>query len=424
MPESATRSGLRRAVSVLIALLAIAWLSEAWGQTKSSKRRPDDGPVVADFRSRHFLVHTDLRPKEAGVLLERLETMLGLISGYWGRPSSGIIECYVVKDLENWADDLVAGFHPRGLAKIREGAGICLGETLSSGDRFVAKGLVYAVAQRGIPQHEAVHAYCIQTFGRCGPQWYAEGMAEIGQYWAEGKKGIATPPQVVQYLKKSPRRTLAELIVTEETRGGSWQDYAWWWSLCYLLESNPNYTSGFRALGMGLLTGKEVSFHQVFTPIAVQLDFEHGFFIEHFDRGYRVDLCAWDWKKKFKPLRTTLRTMTTKVQAAKGWQPTGLTVDSGAKYTYTATGKWRVGKDRPTVNADGDTEGQGRLTGILMRDFKLSRPFELGSQGTLLLGANGNLYVRCRDAWNQLADNSGRVTLKVKAKSATKASTP
>jgi len=49
----------------------------------------------ADFRSQHFLVHTDVPPAEAKALLERLETMLKLISGYWGRKpsSSNVTSC-------------------------------------------------------------------------------------------------------------------------------------------------------------------------------------------------------------------------------------------------------------------------------------------------------------------------------------------
>ena len=63
----------------------------------------------ADFRSQHFLVHTDVPPAEAKALLERLETMLKLISGYWGREPSGIIECYIVRDLANWPDGASIG---------------------------------------------------------------------------------------------------------------------------------------------------------------------------------------------------------------------------------------------------------------------------------------------------------------------------
>lgn len=58
----------------------------------------------ADYKSPHFLLHTDLSAAEAKELLSRLETMLGLVSTYWGKPPSGVIECYVVKDLANWTD--------------------------------------------------------------------------------------------------------------------------------------------------------------------------------------------------------------------------------------------------------------------------------------------------------------------------------
>ena len=85
---------------------------------------PADAPAVvksvkapaapADFKSAHFLVHTDLPAKEARELLARLETMLSIISTYWNHPPVGVIECYVVGDLDCWpAGSLAPRVGPR-----------------------------------------------------------------------------------------------------------------------------------------------------------------------------------------------------------------------------------------------------------------------------------------------------------------------
>src|ERR1700682_4654782 len=99
--------------------------------------------------------------------------MLDLISKYWGRPPVGLIECYVVKDLDKWPLDAL---DPGGRAKIQEGAGVTLTQTLigPGNKKVISKSVVYAVADHGTPQHEAVHAYCGQNFGTAGPLWYAE----------------------------------------------------------------------------------------------------------------------------------------------------------------------------------------------------------------------------------------------------------
>jgi hypothetical protein len=378
-----------------------------------------NAPRVRDFRSLHFLVHTDLAPKDAQELLKRLETMLRLISAYWGRPPSGVIEFWVVKDLRAWPPEMLQSFDPQGLQKIREGAGVSVGMTLSRGNRFIAKARVYAAAQGGVPQHEAVHGYAQQTFGRTGPQWYAEGMAELGQYWTVGGKGVNATPGVIRYLRSQPPKPLAELIVTDQKIGGTWKDYAWWWSLCHFLDNNPNYSAAFRALGPQLLAGKDTGFRQVFGPRAKELEFEYRFFLAHLETGLRADLCAWDWSKKFHPLRGSSTAITATVHAGRGWQPSGATLQAGAEYAYKSTGQWKVDKPPKSVSADGAPEGLGRLEGVVLmeseRAYMLSEPFDLGQSGTLKAPATGNLYLRCKIPWFELPAATGKITVRLQS---------
>src|SRR5262245_29165916 len=115
------RSSARLRVALSLPFL-VAALSARGADTTAPQPRAAVGPAApADYRSAHFLVHTDLPVKDAKELLDRLETMLALISRYWGRPSVGTIECYVVKDLANWPQ---GSLEPRGRAKIAEGAGV------------------------------------------------------------------------------------------------------------------------------------------------------------------------------------------------------------------------------------------------------------------------------------------------------------
>jgi hypothetical protein len=374
-------------------------------------------PAVRDYFSPNFIVHSDLTPKEAEDLLKRLETMLKLVSAYWGRPLSGIIECWVVKDLRAWPPEMVQNFDPQGLAKIRKGAGVSVGVTISQGNKFMAKSFVYACAHDGIPQHEAVHGYAQQTFGRTGPQWYAEGMAELGKYWTVGGKGVNASTGVIRYLRSEPPKPLAELIVNDEKIGGTWKDYAWWWSFCHFLDHNPNYSAAFRALGPQLLAGKQTGFYQVFGPKAKELEFEYRFFLSHLERGLRADLCAWDWNKRFLPLRGVSTAMTATVQAGRGWQPSGATLQKGRDYAYKAAGTWKVGRPPGSVSADGLPDGRGRLEGVILTEsetaYTLCDPFDLGASGSFKSPAAGNLYLRCKIPWADLTDGSGKITVRV-----------
>lgn len=403
-------------LSLLIAACLLGCVSAAVAQSRPEKSKGEKAAGPADYRSEHFLVHSDLTPDEAKDLLERLETMLSLISAYWERPCTGIIECYVVKELANWP----AGKIPEeGLDHIKAGAGVTLTSKLSSGAAFLARSVVYAVADRGTPQHEAVHAYCGQTFGTSGPVWYSEGMAEMGQYWRKDDKSVHVHDMVLDYLRSNPPKSMNEIVNGEEFTGDSWQNYAWRWALCHLLANNTNYAAKFRPLGLALLKKQPTSFEAVYGDMAEEIVFEYCFFLKHLEQGFRADLCTWDWQRKFRlPKGSTA--ITAKIKADHGWQPSGAMVAGGTSYDYAATGMWQTSKEASAVSADGDEGGAGRLFGAIMTDedgknYQLGESFELGTKGKFTAATDGKLYLRCQDKWGELADNKGTLTVKIKA---------
>lgn len=368
---------------------------------------------ISRYTSRHYELNTDLDREQARDLLNRLETMLGLISKYWGRPPSGVVEMYVVSDLSKWP---AGTLDAQGLSMIEAGAGVTVGKTRTDGTNFVSKATVYAVADHGTPQHEAVHAYCIHAFGRVGPVWYAEGMAEMGQYWRGEDRAVHAHRGVIDYLRRSRPLSLGEIVNGDQVSGDSWQNYAWRWALCHLLANNPNYAPRFRPMGTAFLTGQPMSFETVYGSMADEIVFEYVQFLQHLAPGYRVDLCAWDWKAKFKPLNSAV-TIKAKVEAARGWQPSRLTVVAGKNYEFETEGRWSVGKDTAEVDAVGDSNGAGCLEGVLMVDdskgYRLGEAFALGGKGTFRPNESGKLYLRCRDDWAQIDDNRGAITVRL-----------
>ncbi|GAB4140775.1 MAG: hypothetical protein Tsb009_10280 [Planctomycetaceae bacterium] len=401
-------------LALILTVLSVQPLSAQPGRKKqSAAQNQSTGP--ADYRSRNFLIHTDLSEAEAKELLGKLETMLSLISRYWGRRNPRAIECFIVKDLKNWPAAKLQQMHPGGLAKIRSGAGVTISHVLTRGTSFKAIAKVYAVAQRGVPQHEAVHAYCAHAFGSLGPVWYAEGMAEMGKYWQEKDSSVNCSPYVVRYLRSSKVKPLAEIVDRSAQTGDSWQNYAWRWALCHVLANNPNYASRFRPLGLGLLMKRRTSFQRIYGAMDREIEFEYRFFIEHLERGLRVDLCRWDWKAKYRTPRGG-SSIIARIDAQKGWQPSRLRVKAGQEYEYSVTGTWKTTKGGDEITADGHADGNGKLVGILFNDYKLSKPFELGSYGTFKAPSDGNLLLRCREQWSKIADNKGKVVVKLKIK--------
>lgn len=378
------------------------------GRTNRRQAAETTGPQT--YSSRNFVVHTDLKAEEAKDLLERLETMLGLISTYWGQQNRKTIECFVVKDLERWPN---GSLPPDGLQSILGQAGVTVSEGITNGQQTIVNAKVYAVADRGTPQHEAVHAYCAQTFGTTGPLWYSEGMAEMGQYWKAGDSSVNADPIVIEYLRKTEPKSLNEIVNGQEFTGDSWQNYAWRWALCHLLANNANYQKRFRPLGLAFLTKKNTSFEAVYGSMADEIIFEYLLFLKQLEPGYRVDLCSWDWGAKARPVRNRLTT-NSKINAKAGWQPTKANLEEGKSYEFTTEGTWQLIENGPELTADGDEAGRGKLVGIIFDDYELSEEFEIGAYGEFTAPAAGHLFVRCRDEWGALSDNEGRIEFKIR----------
>ncbi len=365
------------------------------------KKFSDEPGQPRDLRSANFILHTDLSDRSAKILLDKLETMISLVSQYYGRRSKRVIECYVVRDLKKWPRET---FPTIAAAKIAEPAGVTISRLLGKNVRSI----VYACDDHGVAQHESVHAYCYQTFGSTGPVWYSEGMAEVGNYWKRGQLAVEIDPVLILYLRNAPPKHLLDIVAANQITGDSWQAYTWRWALCHLLAFNPNYSDRFKGLGLALMDNKPgVSFESVYGSVAQEVSFEYDQFIQHVDSGYRADLCAWQWNRKFVPAKGTRRT-SRKVEAQRGWQASGLRVSNGMAYDYVTKGTWTI-SETSKVDADGADDGNGKLIGVVMKDFQLSEPFELGVKGSFVAPGDGDLYLRCRDQWHRMADNDGNI---------------
>jgi hypothetical protein len=411
-----------RPVRVLLTFATVLALSGMIVPEASAQRRtrtpaadPNSPPTPQLYKSANFHVMTDLPAAQAEELLKRLETMIKLVTAYFGRRNPRPIEMFVIDNFDHWPENQLAQMEPEGVASVRGGGGVTLTQSIratATNQVVDAKSVVYAGSDHGTPQHEAVHAYCGHCFGGAGPVWYAEGMAEVGQYWRENDKSVTAGEYVIAYLKSGEPKAV-EYIVNNplETTGDSWQNYAWRWALCHLLGFNENYTQRFKPLGMALLAERNVDFWQVYGAQAKEIDFEYRQFLKDMEPGYRCDLCSWDWKTKFVPLRGRSPVQAI-IKANRGWQASRLKVLEGQHYQYEATGNWQLTADGAEVPPDGTEAGEGKLLGVLFDDHTLSEPIELGSSGTFVAPSEGHLYLRCRDAWGSLADNKGQVTVR------------
>ncbi|MEN9666969.1 MAG: hypothetical protein RLZZ326_3332 [Planctomycetota bacterium] len=405
-------------IPLLLAALALAIATPAAAEEPAQARPPAASrhPILSDeprqeprpIRSRHFSFLTDVSDREAKLILDKLETMVGLLERSFGRRQRGVIEGFIVHDLAVWPEGVLT--EPLGIEKIKEQAGICFTTALGPERRAV----LYACDDPGIIQHECTHGFCHLTFGGVGPLWLAEGLAELGRWWREKEKGVNVPPAIIAHLHAADRPPLAAITAPHQPPSNDWRDYTWRYALCQMLLDNPNYADRFRALAVALMEGQPgVSFESVYGPVSREVGFEFEQFLTHVGNGYRADLTAWPWKAKQRKLAPG-GVGRAKVKGAAGWQASGVEVEAGAVYVITAEGTCRLATDAEPTSPEGDAAGRGRLTGALYADFTLSPQIPLGSHTSWIAPADGLLMLRAADDWTELADNDGTLSITIR----------
>ena len=360
-------------------------------------------------RSPHFAFVTDVSDREWAVISFKLERMVSALEKFLGRRMTGVVEGFVASDLAKFPDGMID--EPYGVEKIRRGEGVCVNSRL--GQQRHAR--LYSCADHGVIQHECVHGICHVAFGSTGPTWLAEGLAELGNYWREGDPTIDLPAPVVGYLQNAtPRRKLLEIAVPGRTEAGTWEDYAWRWAMCHLLANNPNYSNRFVPLAIALMEEREgVSFESVYGPVAREVSFEYDQFVATLGNGYRSDLAAWPWQAKFQRLADAAEA-TVKIKAKGGWQPARVLVESGDRFEIVADGTWKIAAAGQPLDADGEADGRGRLVAAVFADYSLSPEIPLGAKAMLEPQAAGQLFLRCTDAWTELGDNDGEISVTIR----------
>lgn len=431
-----------RLMSVILALACSCCSADEPAQQAESAQQAG---ARNNYRTSHFSVWTDLPAAEAQQLVDRLEDTLTKAESYWKRPQRGSVQCFVARNLEAWHDRELPNPMARLLISRVGGVAVSYPDNDAGGNR--SRIVVFAAARPGVAEHESIHAYCGQTFGTTGPTWYREGMAQVmaTAQDVEGDDGLLFPADIAECLVNGPTMSLnavvqsgdniqklcdalqAKAVAHEGLVGlvpdSNWNDddtrslgdikatYAWSWLACQFLEHNPNYQSRFRAMGQDYLAKQDTTaFGKWFDPVAPQLKFEYDFMVAHLAPGYRIDLCAWDWNKRWKTL-DRCRNVRTKVLAARGFQPTGLLVTAGEVCSVQATGTWTIQKTGTALTSQGNPDGNGQLEAVLLKDYQLSEPFRVGSEGLFTAPQDGQLYLRCRDAWNALSDNDGSLAV-------------
>lgn len=307
--------------------------------------------------------------------------------------------------------------------------------------------------RRHLLLHEGVHAFTLTLRSLDTPPWYTEGIAEYlaTHRIVAGRSDAAQSPsaangafestpipfvaadveqlgriETIRALHVANRApALADIFNTPSADHHNLGAYAGSWAAVAMLARHPDYARAFAILERGPLD-------QTFTTRltgsadwdAARAARDFAAFTAEIDYGYDFSRSAIDWSPGL-PLAQQ-RAMA--VAGNRGWQNSGWRVAEGARVSFVATGRYRIGslpRDvLPVAVLESEAEGislrwyRGRPLGKLLiaQWFQPTtgdtaqpgfRVVAEGASGSFIALADSTLYCKVNEPPGELADNAG-----------------
>lgn len=299
--------------------------------------------------------------------------------------------------------------------------------------------------RRHLLLHEGAHAFTLTIRDLATPSWYTEGIAEyLATHRVEaaadgGPRFVPTPlpdrrsdvEQLGRIEKiRALRRAnavpgLADVFATPPGDHRDVAAYSASWAAVACLARHPAHAAAFAACERGPLDAGFTD-RLAATPgwDAARAARDFDAFTDELDYGYDAARSAVDWAPGRKPAaRERLA-----VDAARGWQNSGLALAAGGTYALTASGTVRIGAiaangDAPATALESEADGislhwyRGRPAGRLLAAQWVEEPTGGGRPRFVVLGAgaastvtavvDGPLYLKVNEPPGDLADNHG-----------------
>jgi hypothetical protein len=322
-------------------------------------------------------------------------------------------------------------------------------------NRFWMIDQTNAAYRRHLLLHEGVHAFTISRRNLDTPAWYTEGIAELlATHRLEvaadgGPQFVATPmPQAATDVEQLGRieairrlRAAGEMpglnavVAAEGSAHGDMTLYASSWAAAAMLSLHPRYAAAFAATereGLGRDFTSRLTRSPGWDAATVARDFDA--FTDDVDYGYDFSRSAIDWGDGIPPAGRRVGPQVVEVDAARGWQNSGLRLTRGQRYTVRAQGRAKVGQasachqDASACQLETEPDGisidwyrgrpLGRLLAAQWAAFPVGpdaapggRPRFLivaeGAAGDFIAPVDGPLFFKLNESPGDLADNAG-----------------
>lgn len=412
--------------------------------TRIADRRPDLNPArlqaagIRMLQSKRLVLLTDLPeaqvaglPEIADQLFDHLESHFGLLPSAIDDSGFQVTGCIIGDE---------ARFHAAGLMPEAE-FGFKYGRHREYQFWMMAPESDYY--RRHLMLHEFTHCFmtCETTMLDIPPRWYIEGMAEffathkiddnavatfgILPESSEGYEGWGRISELDRLFQRTKRGAAVTEVckiepVSEVLRDVVWSekesDYARWWAISWLLQSNEEYRSlvdqfkplrrrdEFMAVEQNIR--RQLGRRLAVDWLLVAESLEPGFDTE---RSFPVHLSN--------SLANGSRPESMDLQAANDWQQTGFRLKAGESVVVRAEG--RISLSKPADQWVSEPQGisvtyergfpVGRVVGTLVSadGSSVTHRFSIGRQATIQATVDSELWMQVNDSSASREGNSG-----------------
>ena len=291
--------------------------------------------------------------------------------------------------------------------------------------------------------HELVHAFMLHTFGSLEPRWFTEGIAEFlalhrwdGQTielgifpdTREEVEGFGRIDRIRSFVQSGEVPSVEELLAIKPKAFDDVSSYAWCWALVTLLARHPQYADAFGALPfLAMEKDPNKPFLELLGNSAGRLAADWQNFVEWLDYGFDFDHApdASVPGSGLEPLSDEGTSFT--LDAENGCLATGVILEPGKEYRFSASGRFRVGCQGKVYpcEANGITLSyfNARPLGTLLAEIVPEKaslnelPIQtepIGAKGTLTPKKRGELHLRLNLPTNQIKNSRGTCTVTVR----------
>lgn len=317
--------------------------------------------------------------------------------------------------------------------------------------------------RRHLLLHEGTHAAMYHIFGRVGPAWYREGIAEFLSTHdiQDGRLMLGILPSDKKLVEHWGRirilhddissgnvRSIPSIVNLQARDFLKVESYAWTWALQSFASRHPEFSPIFHQLKLEMrFSDQSVTrrFLKEYASRQQEIDLAWSAFLSHIDYGFDSAHETVMTAAETSDLGSTA--VLRKLDPARGWQSTGLRVPPDSTVDIAANTRFQVATSDRAEDLDPEAIKRGRAAqkpvpwvcepqgvtieyyqqrplGMLMAAIVHSDsaqsgtgfldPTAVGRRGQVTTKSGGTLFLRINERTDRMGDNAGEIAVHIR----------